>query len=141
MIIALLLALAGVWTVVAVGQAKAAAFSESANLHKISKNGASFVERGAATGTYAGSLTLYLTTTPNGVRFTMKGVNAHGSLVGRGAASITSHGKIGVVDGSASFTGGSGKFAGAHGDGLKVTGSFNRETYGLRVTISGGLDF
>ena len=140
-LIALLLAVAGIWASAAVDQAKAAAFSESANLHKISKNGASFVERGPATGTYAGSLTLYLTTTPNGVRFRMRGVNASGSLVGAGAASITSHGKIGIVDGKASFTGGTGKFDGADGSGLSITGKFNRETYALQVTISGDLDF
>jgi hypothetical protein len=149
------LALAGVWAIAIAGQAQAAApqassvatlsrtvaFSETARLHKVSKNGASFVERGSATGTYEGSLTLFLTTTPKGVKWRMKGKNRSGSLIGSGAATITSHGKVGSVNGRARFTGGTGKFAGAHGDGLKVTGTFNRETYVLTVTISGGLHF
>ena len=153
--VALSLAAAGAWAVVSAGQAQAVApqegsaatlsravhFSESARLHKVRKNGASFVERGSATGTYEGSLTLYLTTTPKGVKFRMKGQNRSGSLIGSGAAAITSHGKIGAVNGRAKFTGGTGRFTGAHGDGLKVTGTFNRETYILTVTISGGLHF
>ena len=137
----MLLVAAAVWATGAVGKPKPGPFSESAQLHKVSKNGASFVERGPATGTYSGALILFLTTTPNGVTFRLKGVNSTGSLVGAGAATITAHGKIGTVDGKASITGGSGPFAGAHGTGLSVTGKFNRETYALQLAISGELDF
>lgn len=150
-----LLAVAGTWALIAVGQARAVAprvgpiagisktvsLSETGYLHKISKNGASFVERGPATGTYTGSLTLYLTTTPDGVKFRMKGENQHGALLGGGAATIKSRGKIGKVSGSARFTSGTGRYEGAHGDDLTVTGTFNRENYRLVVTISGGLHF
>jgi hypothetical protein len=139
--VALLLVLAVVWVTGAEAKPKSGPFSETANLHEVSKNGASFVERGAATGTYAGTLTLYLTTTPNGVTFRLRGANRNGSLVGSGAATITSHGKIGTINGKAKITGGAGPFANAHGQGLAVTGKFNRETNALQLAISGELNF
>ncbi len=150
---AVLVAMVGVWliaaseragAIVSTGEESASIsrvvnFEETGRLHKVSKNGASFVERGPASGTYEGSLTLYLTTTSNGVRFRLKGKNSSGALLGHGAALIKSRGKIGKVSGRADITGGTGRFEGAHGEGLKVTGTFNRETYFMVVTLTGRL--
>jgi hypothetical protein len=150
---AVVVALVGVWLMAASGRASAIVstgeesasiskvvnFEETGRLQKVSKNGASFVERGPASGTYTGSLTLYLTTTSKGVRFRMKGKNRSGSLLGHGSAVIKSRGKIGKVSGRADFTDGTGGFTGAHGEGLAVTGTFNRETYFMVVTLTGHL--
>jgi polyisoprenoid-binding protein YceI len=71
----------------------------------------------------------------------MLGKGPRGSLRGHGSARINSHGKIGDVSGSAAITGGKKKFAGAYGVDLEVTGTFNRETYGLTVTLSGRMRY
>jgi hypothetical protein len=120
---------------------KNVSLQETAHLHRVSKNGASFVERGVATGTYDGKLTLHLTTIPQGVKFGMTGKSGDGTLRGHGFAAIKSKGKIGTLSGRADFTGGSGRFQNAHGTGLKFSGTFNRETYAMVVTLSGGLHY
>jgi hypothetical protein len=141
---AALAAIVGTWTWTSTSHATAVAassrvFRETGNLHKTAKNGASFTEQGPASGTNKGTLTLYLTTTAKGVTFRVSGKLPGGSLTGYGSATIESEGKIGKVVGKAAFTGGSGRYAHAHGTGFKVTGTFNRETYALRVTLDGHL--
>jgi hypothetical protein len=131
-----------VWTAAIPAQASGGTFRETGNLHKISKNGASFNEKGPATGTYRGTLTLYLTTTPKGVTFRILGnPSGGGSLIGHGSATIESEGKIGKVSGTAVLTSGTGHYAHAHGTGIKVGGTFNRETYALAITLDGYLSY
>jgi len=146
LVTAALAAVAGTWTLTSLSHARAVAarsivFRETGHLHKISKNGASFTEQGPASGTYKGTLTLYLITTSKGVTFRMSGNPPGGTLTGHGSAAIESEGKIGKVSGTAAFTGGSGRYAHAHGTGFKVGGTFNRETYSLVVTLTGHLAY
>lgn len=143
---AALAAVAGTWTVTATSHARAVTASsgivhETGNLHKIAKSGAAFTEQGPASGTYRGTLTLYLTTTAKGVTFRMNGKLLGGTLSGYGSAAIESEGKIGRVVGTAIFTSGSGRYAHSHGTGFNVTGTFNRETYSLVVTLTGRLSY
>ncbi len=118
--------------------ARSGSFRETGHLKKTSRSGASFTEQGPASGTYSGSLTLYLTTTSKGVTFRMAGGLHGGTLSGHGSATMNSEGKIATVHGTAAITGGSGRYAHAHGA-LKVEGTFNRETYSLVVTLAGRL--
>jgi hypothetical protein len=143
---AALAGVAGTWTSTSASRASAVAagsgvIRETGNLHKISHNGASFTERGSASGTFSGTMTLYLTITGTGVTFTMNGSLPGGTLSARGSADIKSDKKIATVLGTAAFTGGSGRFAHAHGSGLTVGGTFNRETYALSITVDGRLSY
>lgn len=143
---AALAAVAGTWTSTSASHASAVTASsqvihETGNLHKISHNGTSFTERGSASGTFNGTMTLYLDITGSGVTFTMNGSMREGTLSARGSADIKTNKKIATIVGTAAFTGGSGRFAHARGSGLAVGGTFNRETYALSITVGGRLSY
>jgi hypothetical protein len=133
---------AGTWAWTPTSHAKGIAASthslnETAHLRNVSKHGASFTEQGPASGTFKCTLTLHLTTTARGVTFQLSANPPGGSLSGSGSASVESAGKIATVSGMAVFTGGSGRYGHAHASGLKVAGTFNRESYSLSVTLAG----
>ena len=141
---ATLVVVAGAWTLPSASHARAVAvssgtFHEVGHLHRTTKNGASFTEQGPASGTYNGTLTLYLTTTQTGVTFRMSGNPSGGTLSGRGSATVESEANIAKVVGTAVFTGGTGRYAHARVTGLKVSGTLNRESYSLVVTFDGHL--
>ena len=141
---ATLVVVAGAWTLPSASHARAVAvssgtFHEVGHLHRTSKNGASFTEQGPASGTYNGTLTLYLITTQTGVTFRMSGNPSGGTLSGRGSATVESEANIAKVVGTAVFTGGTGRYAHARVTGLKVSGTLNRESYSLVVTFDGHL--
>ena len=141
-----LVGVAGISTLASSSYATAVAasggvFRETGHLHQISKNGSSFTEQGPASGTFSGTLTLYLTATSRGVTFQMSAKPPGGTLSGHGSANIESEGRTAKVSGTAVFTRGSGRYAHAHGTRLKVTGTYNRETYSLVVTLSGHLSY
>ncbi len=141
-----LIAVAGALTSSSASRAAAVAagsetFTETGHLHKTSKNGASFVEQGPASGTYRGTLTVDLTTTSRGVKFRITGYLPGGTLNGYGSANIESEGKVAQFSGTAVFSGGSGRYKHAHGSGFKVKGSLNRESYALALTFGGHLFF
>lgn len=145
-ITAALVAVVGAWTLPSASRAGAVAarggaFHEIGHLHRTSKNGASFTEQGPSSGTYNGTLTLYLTTTQRGVTFRMSGNTSGGTLSGRGSATVESEAKIAKVVGTAVFTGGTGRYAHARVTGLKVSGTLNRESYFLVVTFDGHLSY
>lgn len=120
--------------------ARSESFTETGHLHKTSKNGASFVEQGPASGTYRGTLTIDLTTTSKGVKFHITGYLPGGELTGYGSANINSEGKVAQFSGTATFSGGTGRYTHAHGSGFKVNGSLNRESYALALTFGGHLN-
>jgi len=143
---AALAAVAGTWTSASASHASAFAassgvFHETGNLRAISRNGPSFTAQGPASGTFSCKLTLYVTITATGVTFRMIGNLPGGTLSGHGSANMKNERKIAKVSGTAVFTGGSGRYAHAHGTGLTVGGTFNRETYALSVTIAGHLSY
>jgi hypothetical protein len=112
---------------------------ETGHLQATSKSGALLTEHGPISGSFGGALTLYLVKTPTGVTFRLSVSSPRGTLSGHGSADIEPNGKLATVSGQAIVSSGSGSYAHAHAAGLSVTGTFNRETYSLTVTISGRL--
>jgi hypothetical protein len=137
-----LIAVAGALTSSAASRAAAIAagsqtITETGHLHKTSKNGASFVEQGSASGTYRGTMTVDLTTTSRGVKFRITGYLPGGTVSGYGSANLDSEGKVAQFSGTAVDSGGSGRYRHAHGSGFKIKGSLNRESYALAITFGG----
>jgi hypothetical protein len=115
---------------------------DEARLHFIHSSGSQLIDEGSATGTLRGKVRL---------QFTYDGspsVSAQFTILGAGW-SIRAHGQGKLSDptsptpsfrGSLAITGGSGRYAHAHGSG-ELFGVFNRRNYGLTVQTIGTLAY
>jgi hypothetical protein len=113
--------------------------SDTAHLHYVSASGSLLFEEGRALGTLPGSMRVHcdISTTISG-SFTI--YTRGGTLRGRGEA--TPHGS-GVYESFAGWlivTGGSGRYAHAHGR-TGLYGTFNRDNYALTVQTTGTLSY
>jgi hypothetical protein len=97
---------------------------ETAQLTLVSKPSATeYTQHGTVTGTYGGEMTLTAKITNDGisVRFTV--TTPDGTVTGHGLAIVHITGAaLEPITGTAAITGGTGRFAGAHGSGMKVRG-------------------
>lgn len=113
--------------------------SDTAHLRYVSVSGSLLFEEGQATGTIPGNMRVHfnLAATLTG-SFTI--YTRGGSIRGRGSA--TPHGS-GVYESFAGWllvTGGTGRYAHAHGR-SGLYGTFNRNTYALTVQTTGTLSY
>jgi hypothetical protein len=113
--------------------------SDTAHLHYTSALGALLLEEGKATGTLPGSMRVHLEvgTTFTGT-FTIYA--SGGSIVGHGSAIPHGSGTYESFSGTLTVTGGSGRYAHAHGRG-GLYGTFDRENYALVVKTTGSLAY
>lgn len=113
--------------------------SDTAHLHYKSASGALLLEEGRATGTLPGSMRVHLDvgTTFTGT-FTIYA--SGGSIVGYGSATPHGSGTYESFSGTLIVTGGSGRYAHAHGRG-GLYGTFDRESYALVVKTTGSLTY
>jgi len=111
---------------------------DESHMHLVRESGSLLLEEGPATGTLPGSVK---------VRFNVGAtVSAYFTIYARGGGSITGHGKgalhstgtYATFGGTLTVTGGSGRYAHAHGSG-GLYGAINRRTYALTVQTTGKL--
>lgn len=113
--------------------------TDTAKLHLIRHSGSSLFEEGTATGTLPGSMRVYCNIGPTlTASFT---VYVHGgTITGHGSATIHGSGTYESFSGTLTATGGTGRYARAHGK-AGLYGVFNRKNYDLTVQTTGKLDY
>jgi hypothetical protein len=111
----------------------------TAHLHLVKPEGAKLYEQGPVTGALSGSMRAELDT---GAIFTGAfTIHTHGgSIKGHGRATPHGSGRYQSFSGSIAVTGGSGRYAHAHGT-AGLYGTFDRRTYALVVQTTGRLSY
>jgi hypothetical protein len=111
---------------------------DEGHLHEVRSSGAELLEEGPVSGTIPGkvkvSFDIGATIT---AKFTIY-ANGGGSISGRGGGALHSTSVYSSFGGSLKVTGGSGRYAHAHGTGT-LSGQINRKTYALTVQADGKL--
>lgn len=109
--------------------------TDSAHLHYVSGSGSELFEEGAASGSLPGKMQLHGEVGPTlSASFTvfLRG----GTISGRGTAKAHGAGRYESFAGSLTVTGGTGRYAHAHGHG-GLYGVFDRRSYALTVQTTG----
>ncbi len=111
---------------------------DEGHLHSVRSSGSELVEEGPVSGTIPGkvkvSFNIEATVT---AKFTIY-ANGGGSISGHGGGALHSTNVYSTFGGSLTVTGGSGRYAHAHGNGT-LSGAINRKTYALTVQTAGKL--
>jgi hypothetical protein len=119
--------------------ARALKAADTAHLRYVSASGSLLLEEGKASGTLPGSMRVHFN-----VGATLSGsftiYTRGGSIKGHGAATPHGSGVYESFAGSLTVTGGSGRYAHAHGH-AGLYGTFNRDTYALTVQTTGTLSY
>jgi hypothetical protein len=113
--------------------------TDTAHLKYISSSGSLLFEQGKATGTLPGSMRVHfnLGTTFTGT-FTITA--SGGSIQGHGSAAPHGSGTYESFSGTINVTGGTGRYAHAHGHG-GLYGTFDRDSYALVIKTTGSLTY
>jgi hypothetical protein len=113
--------------------------TDTAHLHYVSASGSRLFDEGKATGALPGSMRVHLNlgTTFTG-SFTI--YTNGGSIKGLGSATPHGSGTYESFAGTLTVTGGTGRYARAHGHG-KLYGTFNRGNYSLVIKTTGSLTY
>jgi hypothetical protein len=113
--------------------------TDTVHLHYISASGSLLFEEGKATGTLPGSMRIHLNvgTTFTG-NFTIYA--GGGTIQGHGSATPHGSGTYESFSGTLTVTGGSGRYAHAHGHG-GMSGTFDRDNYALVIKTTGSLTY
>jgi hypothetical protein len=113
--------------------------TDTAHLHYLSSSGSLLFEEGKATGTLPGSMRVHLNlgTTFTG-SFTIYA--SGGSIEGHGSATPHGSGTYESFSGTLTVTGGTGRYAHAHGHG-GLYGTFDRSNYALVIKTTGSLTY
>jgi hypothetical protein len=113
--------------------------TDTAHLRYVSSSGSLLFDEGDATGTLPGSMRVHLDlgTTFTGT-FTI--YTSGGSIEGHGSATPHGSGTYESFSGSLTVTGGSGRYAHAHGHG-GLYGTFDRDNYALVIKTTGSLTY
>lgn len=115
---------------------------ESGNLHLVSHNHEQIVETGHGTGTLSGSITVRMTLAFSHASISFTAYPSHGgTVVGHGEGTIYAGGKNAHFTGSATITGGSGKYAHASGQNIHLEGTLQRHTFALYVKVKGKMRY
>jgi hypothetical protein len=119
--------------------ARAVRATDTAYLHYVSASGSLLFEEGRASGTLPGSMHVHFnvgSTLSGSFTISTRG----GSIKGHGEATPHGSGVYESFAGALIATGGSGRFAHAHGR-AKLYGTFNRNTYALAIQTTGTLSY
>jgi hypothetical protein len=113
--------------------------TDTGHLHYISASGSLLLEEGRASGTLPGSMRVHLN-----VGVTLSGnftiYTRGGTIKGHGSATPHGSGVYESFAGSLIATGGTGRYAHAHGH-AGLYGTFNRNTYALTIQTTGTLSY
>jgi hypothetical protein len=112
--------------------------TDTAHLHYVRSSGSLLYEEGSASGTLPGRMRAYLNIGASvSATFTIY-VRGGGTIKGRGTAKPHGTGIYESFAGSLAASGGTGRYAHAHGHG-GLYGVFNRHTYAVTVQTTGRL--
>lgn len=113
--------------------------TDTAHLRYLSSSGSLLLDEGKATGTLPGRMRVHLDlgTTFTGT-FTIYA--SGGSIEGHGIATPHGSGTYESFSGTLTVTGGSGRYAHAHGHG-GLYGTFDRDNYALVIKTTGSLSY
>lgn len=115
--------------------ARTISLNETGHLHLTSKHDFTLNERGTASGTIAGTIYVRLTAVSSSrVTVAVDIRPPGGSISGNGSGTYRRSGSIASFSGSMSFGHGSGKYAGAHGNGLSFSGTI-QESHDDAITV------
>jgi hypothetical protein len=108
--------------------------TDTAHLHKVSVSGSLLIEEGKATGTLPGKMraSVIVSATISGT-FTIT-IHGVGTIKGHGEATPHGSGQYESFKGSIVVTGGTGRYAHAHGE-TKLYGTIDRESEGYPLVI------
>jgi len=113
--------------------------TDTARLHYVSASGSELFEKGSATGTLPGSMSAHVN-----VGATLSGTftiyTRGGSITGHGSATPHGSGVYESFAGTVTVTGGTGRFAHAHGH-TGLYGTFDRDNYALVIQTTGTLSY
>jgi hypothetical protein len=111
----------------------------TAHLHLVRASGSLLFEEGSASGSVAGHMVAHLNV---GTTFTgtFTTYTRYGAIKGRGAATPHGYGRYESFAGSVVVTGGTGRYAHAHGHG-GLYGVFDRRTYDVVLQTTGSLTY
>jgi hypothetical protein len=122
--------------------ARSVTVHDEAHLHLIRSSGSLLIDEGRAAGTLPGTVLLQFTYDGSptvGARFTIRG--AGWAIQARGQSKLSNPTSPSPsFSGSLTITGGSGRYAHAHGSG-ELYGVFYRRSYGLTVQAIGKLAY
>jgi hypothetical protein len=113
--------------------------TDTAHLRYVSASGSLLFDEGKATGALPGSMRVHLnlgTTFTGSFTITTSG----GSITGHGSATPHGSGAYESFAGTLTVTGGTGRYARAHGRG-SLYGTFNRSNYSLVIKTTGSLTY
>ena len=113
--------------------------SDTAHLHLVKASGSTLYETGSASGALPGSMQANLNV---GASFTGSCTiyTSHGTIKGHGTASPHGSGRFESFSGSFVVTGGTGRYAHAHGH-AGLYGTFDRRTYAFVIQTTGTLSY
>lgn len=115
---------------------------ETGSLHLISHKHEQIVETGHGTGTLSGSITVKMTLAFSHATVTFTAYpSSGGTVVGYGEGTIYAGGKNAHFAGSATVSGGSGRYAHASGRNILLEGTLQRHTFALFVKVDGKMRY
>jgi hypothetical protein len=111
---------------------------DEGHLHSVRESGSDLTEEGPVAGTIPGRVKVNFNIGPTvSASFTIY-ASGGGSISGRGKGALHSTSKYATFGGTLTVTGGTGRYAHAHGSG-GLYGAINRKTYALTVQTVGKL--
>jgi hypothetical protein len=120
--------------------AKTISLNETGQLHRTSHSGLKLNEQGTASGTIKGPIYIHLdVVSPNRVTAEVSIFPSGGSLTGSGSAAYRVNGGTASFSGTLAISRGTGSYAGAHGSGLRFSGTIQRLSGGVTVHLSGNI--
>ncbi len=114
---------------------------EKGQLHLVSHHNEMLQEQGNGTGTLNGHITvqLNLAYTQASVKFTA--YTSGGTITGTGEGNTYAAGHLAHFNGTATITGGTGKYAHASAHGVKLRGTLVKRTYSFTVEVEGKMRY
>lgn len=125
------------------GTASASAqnFEQSLEMWITEAEGKRMAAKGTTTGTVDGKVSLKLRTIDSSkARATFFGRNAHGTVRGTGVAKYSVNGAVSTYTGKIKTLEGTGKYSNARSLGITLSGTANRRSYKVKMTLTGRWD-
>lgn len=125
------------------GMARASSqnFEQSLRMRITTAEGKRMVAKGTTTGTVDGKVTLRLRTIDGSkVKAIYFGHNSHGTMKGIGFAKYSVNGAISSYSGTIKTLEGTGRYSNARSLGISLSGTANRRTFKVKMTLSGKWD-
>jgi hypothetical protein len=125
----------------AVSAARELNLHETGRLHLVSHHNEVLVEQGSGSGTLNGHITVRLTLAYTQAAVSFTAYTSGGTIVGTGEGSTYAEGHVAHFKGTATITGGTGKYAHASAHNIKLRGTLVKKTYTFSVEVEGKMRY